>query len=100
MKALQMAVALLALILTRPADAAELVMLDDRACVYCRQFHREVGRDYSNTGAGETAPLRKVNRWRKWPEDLGAVAPAYFTPVFILVDEGREVGRFAGYTTE
>jgi thioredoxin-related protein len=82
------------------ASAAELVMVNSRACYYCARFHREVGKYYSETDAGRSAPLRKVSRLKKWPEDLSTVTPVYYTPVFILVEDGREVGRFPGYTDE
>lgn len=78
-------------------DAAELVMTDSRACPYCRQFHREVGDTYAATPAGKVAPLRPVSVYKKWPDDLAGIRRAPYTPVFILVDNGREVGRFAGY---
>ena len=81
------------------ASAAELVMTDSRACHYCRQFHREVGDTYAATPAGQAAPLRSVSPYRKWPADLASVRRAPYTPVFILVDNGREVGRFAGYNS-
>ena len=83
-----------------PAQAAELVMVDNRGCSYCAKFNREVAPGYSATSAGQAAPLRKVSPYKKWPADLAAVTPAPFTPVFILVDKGREVGRFAGYDGE
>ena len=81
-------------------EAAQLLMTDHRACRYCAQFNREVGKAYSKTEAGELAPLRRVSRLKKWPADLAAITPAYHTPVFILVEDGREVGRFAGYVGE
>ena len=80
-------------------QAAELVMVDSKACVYCMRFHREVGRTYAETAPGQIAPLRRVNRLKKWPADLADVTPVYYTPVFILVEEGREIGRFPGYAT-
>lgn len=83
-----------------PSQAAELVMVDNRGCSYCAKFNREVAPRYDSTGAGKRAPLRKVNPYKKWPADLAGVKPAPFTPVFILVHKGREVGRFAGYTGE
>jgi thioredoxin-related protein len=83
-----------------PSGAAQLLMTDHRACRYCAQFNREVGKVYSKTEAGELAPLRRVSRLKKWPADLAAITPAYHTPVFILVEDGREVGRFAGYVGE
>ena len=82
------------------SEAAQLVMTDHRACPYCALFNREVGKGYSQTEAGRLAPLRRVSRLKKWPTDLAAITPAYHTPVFILVEDGREIGRFAGYVGE
>lgn len=79
------------------AEAAELIMTSQRACSYCSRFERDLGRIYDETDAGKMAPLRRVSRMKKWPEDLGGVTPAFATPVFILVEDGREVGRFSGY---
>ena len=73
-------------------------MVDQRACVYCAKFNRQIAKTYPNTEAGQSAPLRRVSRLKKWPSDLVGITPAYGTPTFILVDEGREVGRFAGYS--
>ena len=77
--------------------AAELIMINHPACPYCVQFNSEVLPGYANTGAGKQAPLRQVTLSAKWPADLAGIRPVYFTPVFILVEDGREVGRFAGY---
>jgi thioredoxin-related protein len=86
------------LVLTAAAQAAELVMVDMRACTYCAKFRHDVAPSYNSTAAGQVAPLRTVSPLKKWPSDLAGVKPAPFTPVFILVKDGREVGRFAGYT--
>lgn len=80
-----------------PVQAAQLIMTDWRACPYCRQFNRDVAPSYGASEAGRQAPLRRVSVFN-WPSDLAGVTPARQTPVFILVDNGREVGRFAGYT--
>jgi thioredoxin-related protein len=80
-----------------PAAAAELVMVDARACTYCQKFAREMDDVYAASPAGSNAPIRRVSPYKRWPADLAAVRPAPYTPVFILVDGGREVGRFAGY---
>jgi hypothetical protein len=79
------------------AGAAELVMVDVSWCTYCAKFRREVAPGYSSTPAGKIAPLRKVSPLKSWPKDLAGVTPAPFAPVFILVEQGREIGRFAGY---
>jgi len=80
-----------------PASAAELVMIDARACSYCQKFAREMDDVYAASAAGHSAPIRRVSPYKRWPADLAAVRPAPYTPVVILVDGGREVGRFAGY---
>jgi thioredoxin-related protein len=80
------------------ANAAELVMVDLFSCQYCAKFRREVAPGYDRTAAGKLAPLRRINPLRGWPSDLADVTPARYTPVFILVDHGREIGRFAGYS--
>ena len=80
-------------------SAAELVMIDSRACSYCAKFKREIMPGYAGTPAGLVAPLRLVSPLRKWPADLRGVKQTPFAPVFILVDNGREVGRFFGYAS-
>ncbi len=67
-------------------------------CPYCTKFRHEVAPTYDRTKAGTLAPLRRINPLKPWPKDLAAVRPAPYTPVFILVDHGREIGRFAGYS--
>ena len=80
-----------------PAQAAQLVMVDQRGCSYCVRFNKELAPAYARTAAGQVAPLRRVSPFKKWPADLAHIKPITFTPVFILVDDGREVGRFFGY---
>jgi thioredoxin-related protein len=80
-----------------PSQPAELVMVELKSCVYCAKFNREMASAYQNSETGRSIPLRRINP-RKWPTDLAAVKKTPYTPVFILVDEGREIGRFAGYS--
>lgn len=98
----QLKIALTALVLygaAAPAMGAELVMVDMRSCIYCEKFRDEVEPTYSATQAGRLAPLRKVSLYKRWPKDLAGIRPAHFTPVFIVIDDGREIGRFAGFTS-
>jgi hypothetical protein len=81
------------------AQSAELIMVDSRGCSYCKRFWAQVGNDYDETAASQIAPIRRV-LGRGWPSDLDGVAPAFGTPTFILVDDGQEIGRFAGFRNE
>ena len=75
----------------------ELVMFDDPGCPYCRQWHREVGAAYRNSPEGRRAPLRQVMLRSGTPSDLKLVSPVRASPTFVLVLDGREVGRLLGY---
>lgn len=92
------AVALTAALLTGPvASTAELVMFERAGCPYCAQFDREIGPIYGKTDEGKAAPLRRVDINAPLPPDLGSVTVERITPVFVLVDHGREIGRIRGY---
>lgn len=81
------------------ADAAQLVMIDSKACVYCARWNKEVGSIYANTPEGRIAPLRRVT-YRNWPSDLRHIRREPSTPTFILVDNGKEVARIRGYASK
>ena len=72
-------------------------MFDDAGCPYCRQWHREVGTAYQNSPEGRRAPLRQVMLRSGTPADLKLASPIRATPTFVLVQDGREVGRLTGY---
>jgi thioredoxin-related protein len=82
---------------SNPSNAAELVMIERQGCVWCARFDAEIAPAYPRTDEGKRAPLRRVDITQAWPADLAGVASEHFTPSFILVDDGREVGRIRGY---
>jgi hypothetical protein len=86
-----------ALLLALPAHAAELIMFEQKGCVWCEKFDREIAPAYPRTSEGERAPLRRVDIARPLPPDLAFVRRERFTPVFVLVENGREFGRIRGY---
>lgn len=88
---------LVALALASSASAAELVMFEQKGCVWCVKFDREIAPGYPNTEEGRRAPLRRVDIARPVPEELAFIGRERFTPVFVLIDAGREVGRIRGY---
>ena len=84
-----------------PARAGmELVMVEEAACSWCRLWHEEIGPIYPKTSESEAAPLRLVDIHSDWPANLPRVKPVHFTPTFILVNDGEEVGRILGYPGE
>ncbi len=82
------------------ARAAELVMFESPYCEWCEAWDQDVGVVYHKTEEGRLAPLRRVQQHAPLAEDLGAVRAIVYTPTFVLVDRGREVGRITGYPGE
>jgi len=73
---------------------AELVMVDEPGCPYCARWEAEIGIGYAKSEEGRYAPLRRI---RKGHADLASFAPVTHTPTFIVVHQGKEVGRIVGY---
>lgn len=83
-----------------PAYAAELVMFESAGCAYCRVWDEQIGGIYPRSDLAETAPLRRVDIDDPRPDDLSEVESVVFTPTFVLVDDGAEIGRITGYIGE
>ncbi|MGJ8616683.1 MAG: hypothetical protein ACSHWS_07550 [Sulfitobacter sp.] len=82
-----------------PADAVELVMVDQRGCIYCERWEAEIGPIYPKTAEGRFAPLRRVDI-RAVADDVDLKRRVVFTPTFLVVDEGAELIRLEGYPGE
>ena len=80
--------------------AAELVMFEQESCPWCQAWDEEVGVIYHKTDEGRRAPLRRVDFDGRRPADLAQIGPIVYSPTFVLLDQGREVGRIAGYPGE
>ncbi len=85
------------IVLVSNARAAELVMFEQVGCAWCEAFDKDVGNIYGKTDDGLRAPLRRVDIDRPMPPDLAFIQAERLTPLFVLVDKGREIGRIRGY---
>ena len=82
------------------AQAAELVMFETLGCRWCLAWDKEVGVIYHKTAEGRTAPLRRLDIGDPRPPGLAALRGILYTPTFVLMDGGREIGRIVGYPGE
>ncbi len=82
------------------AQAAELVMFDTTGCLWCLAWDKEVGVIYRKTEEARAAPLRRFDIGDPRPPELAALTGIAYTPTFVLMDGGREVGRIVGYPGE
>jgi len=87
----------IACFLAVPLFAAELLVVDQPFCPYCKKFDREIATAYPKTDEGAKAPMVRVQLNKPWPDNYSFVQAATVTPSFILVHEGVEIDRIEGY---
>ena len=80
--------------------AAELVVFESTMCEWCEVWHEEVGETYSKTSEARLATLRRIDIDDGIPVNLSNIANVQFTPTFVLVKDGKELGRIVGYPGE
>jgi hypothetical protein len=84
-------------VMASAVNAAELVMFRRDGCPWCAAWDREIGPIYPKTDVGQRAPLRMVDLDRGGTAGFEPRNPIRYTPTFVLVENGREVGRIEGY---
>ncbi len=78
----------------RLTEATALVMIEDRGCPFCARFEAEVLEGYLKSPEGRFAPL--VRRPRN-AADAAFLTDIIYSPTFVLLQHGQEVGRIVGY---
>ncbi len=71
-----------------------LMMVEQAGCRYCIEWDQEIAPKYPESKEGRFAPLQRVKR-----DDprLSVFKPVIYTPTFLVVQDGKEVGRVTGY---
>jgi hypothetical protein len=82
------------------AGAAELVMFESAGCSWCEKWDAEIAPIYPKTRESRIAPLRRVDLDDDLPADLKGLKAVIYTPTFVLLHRGREIGRILGYPGE
>ncbi|WP_244494989.1 thioredoxin family protein [Bosea sp. Root483D1] len=75
-------------------------MYTRNGCPFCVRFEREVAPVYSKTSEGKAAPLRRIELPAGGVRGGELREPVIATPTFVLLDDGREVGRITGYLND
>lgn len=81
------------------ALAAELVMFNRAGCPWCAAWEREIAPIYPRTDIGRRLSLRRVDIAEQ-ARETALRQPVRFTPTFVLIEAGREIGRIEGYPGE
>ena len=77
-----------------------LLMAEEDGCMWCARWDREVSEIYPKTPEGRAAPLRRIDIRDADQEDFNLLRPLHYTPTFVLLDDGNEIGRIEGYPGE
>lgn len=76
-----------------------LLMAEEPGCAWCEKWDKEIGHIYPKTAEGQAAPLRRYDLHSETP-DVAFAQRVHFTPTFVLVQNGLEVGRIEGHPGE
>ncbi|XDA97077.1 hypothetical protein AB1M95_13230 [Sulfitobacter sp. LCG007] len=82
------------------STAAELVMIEERGCIWCARWNKEIAPIYAKTPEGRTLGLRRIDIASTDPDGVTFKRKVVYTPTFVLVEDGRELGRIEGYPGE
>lgn len=80
----------------RAGGTTEMLMFVRAGCAWCALWKKEIGPIYPKTTEGQRAPLREFDI-ANVPASVKLNGPVIFTPTFVVVHDGREVGRITGY---
>lgn len=86
------------LFFAQPAASAQLLMMEQNGCPWCERWHDDIGVVYPKTAEGKRAPLKIINIHQPMPDEFKNIRMERFTPTFVLVEDGVEIGRLRGYT--
>lgn len=77
-----------------------LMMVEQDGCPWCDRWKAEIGPVYPKTAEGRIAPLVKVMIHDPLEKGITLNSPPIYTPTFILLNDGQEVGRIEGYQSD
>ncbi len=77
-----------------------LLMFEQDGCYWCGRWNEEIAPAYPKTEEGRAAPLQRIDIFSEYPSDITIKSRPAFTPTFILIKDGNEVGRLEGYPGE
>ena len=81
-------------------QAAELLMFSQSGCEYCERWREEIGIVYPKTDEAKRAPYRELDIHGPERRKLKNIKAVVFTPTFVVVEQGEEIGRIVGYISE
>ena len=82
------------------ARGAELIMFEQRGCEWCEVWMEEIAPVLPKTPEGKCARFSRFDIHNPSSDLLKKIKPIIYTPTFVLLEDGKEVGRVLGYAGE
>ena len=82
------------------ADDVQLLMFEEKGCYWCDKWNSEISDIYPKTQEGRTAPLHRLNVHKEIPTEYSLETQPFYTPTFVVIKDGTEIGRIEGYPGE
>lgn len=80
-----------------PEARFELLVVEIDNCIYCGLFRRDVAPTYTASVRARSVPMRFIDINAPDIDALSLTAAIDSVPTVLVVENGREVGRIAGY---
>ena len=80
--------------------AAELFIFESGGCEWCESWEEDIGKTFHLTDIGQRLPLRRLDIDDPIPAPFKHFKAIVFSPTFVLVEDGVEIGRIVGYIGE
>jgi thioredoxin-related protein len=100
MKSILLAVSLSLSAVCAQAEEMRLLMFEEAGCYWCGKWNGKIGPIYPKTIEGRTAPLQRIDIHAGIPASIKIKSRPQFTPTFVVIREGLEIGRIEGYPGE
>lgn len=100
MKLLSLVFSLLLAPVVVSAGELRLIMVEEEGCYWCERWTSEIGPIYPKTAEGRAAPLLRADISLGAPDGFQFNSVPFYTPTFILTEDGQEIGRIEGYPGE
>ncbi len=100
MKSILFALSLSLSAIAAHAEDMRLLMFEEPGCYWCGKWNAQIGDIYPKTAEGRTAPLERIQLRNGIPSDAKLKSRPQYTPTFVVVRAGIEIGRIEGYPGE
>ncbi len=79
---------------------AQVIMFEQQGCEWCEVWNQEIAPVLPKTPEGKCAAFSRFDIHNPSSDLLKKIKPIIYTPTFVVLEDGKEVGRVLGYAGE